>query len=124
MELNEWISKWSKPYWMDSDPKDVVCNITPEHYGQINLMWILMGRKAITQKFFDHHMDRWHLAGRICTMILDGAPIRDTATALNEQEFHAFVRQHPEVFSAFLPMTTWDRMFKKKTTSNSRKSTA
>lgn len=112
MNLKDWIEKWSNYYWMPSDPRLQIKNLTVEHFGQLNLMWVLMGRKTITQGFFDQNLDKWELAGKICLRMIDGVPIREYATIYNEREFYAFVKKHPEVFASYLPMTTWDRMFK------------
>ena len=42
MEIQELITKLSKPHWMLQDPRMVVRNLTPEHIGQLNLMWVFL----------------------------------------------------------------------------------
>ena len=117
MNVKTLIAKLSKPHWMPADPRLVVKNLTVEHIGQLNLMWVMLDRKPITQGFFDNHLGEWELAGRISVQVIDGAPVREYATLFSEAEFIAFVRAHPKVFTRYLPMKTWDQMFKVKTRS-------
>lgn len=97
MELKDWIKKWETPYWQDRDPSTHVNHITPDHYGQINLLWVMVGRPPINQAFFDDNLPKWGLSGRICTTLVGGVYIRNYATIYNEKEFYTFVKQHPEV---------------------------
>ena len=117
MNVKDLITKLSKPHWMPTDPRLVVKNLTVEHIGQLNLMWVMLDRKPITQGFFDNHLEKWALAGRISVQGIDGAPVREYATLFSEAEFIAFVRAHPKVFTRYLPMKTWDQMFRVKTRS-------
>ena len=112
MELKDWIAKWSKPYWMEIDPKERIRNITPEHYGQINLLWAMVGRPEITQGFFDNNLDTWALSGRICIRKIGEANVRDYATLLSEKEFYKLVQKHPQIFSSYMPMSRWNHIFK------------
>ena len=117
MNVKTLITKLSKPHWMPTDPRLVVRNLTVEHIGQLNLMWVMLDRKPITQGFFDNHLEKWALAGRIAVQVIDGAPVREYATLFSEAEFLVFVKKHPEVFTRYLPMKTWNQMFRVKTRS-------
>lgn len=112
MNLKEWIVKLSKPHWMPEDPRIRIHNLTPKHVGQLNLMWVFAGRKPITQGFFDRNLNLWDLAGRICVQTVDNIPVREYATLFTEQEFYQFVKQHPEVFERYMPMSAWSRHFR------------
>ncbi len=50
--ISKLIEKLSKPHWMPSDPRILVSNLTPEYIGQLNLMWVMLGRINITANFF------------------------------------------------------------------------
>ena len=115
MNVKTLIAKLSKPPWMPTDPRLIVKNLTVEHVGQLNLMWVMLDRKPITQGFFDNHLREWELAGRISVQVIDGAPVREYATLFSEAEFIVFVRAHPEVFARYLPMKAWNQMFRVKT---------
>ena len=117
MNVKTLIAKLSKPHWMPTDPRLIVKNLTVEHIGQLNLMWVMLDRKPITQGFFDNHLEEWTLAGRISVQVIDGAPVREYATLFSEAEFIAFVRAHPEVFTRYLPMKRWNQVFRVKTRS-------
>ena len=117
MNVKTLIARLSKPHWMPTDPRLVVKNLTVEHIGQLNLMWVMLNRKPITQGFFDNHLEEWALAGRISVQVIDCAPVREYATLFSEAEFLVFVKKHPEVFTRYLPMKTWNQMFRVKTRS-------
>ena len=117
MNVKTLIAKLSKPHWMPTDPRLIVKNLTAEHIGQLNLMWVMLDRKPITQGFFDNHLEEWALAGRISVQVIDGAFVREYATLFSEAEFIVFVRKHPKVFTRYLPMKTWNQMFRVKTRS-------
>ena len=114
MNVKDLITKLSKPHWMPQDPRLIVKNLTPEHIGQLNLMWVLNKRKPITQGFFDQNLDLWALAGRVSVQVVDGAPVREYATLFSEEEFYEFVCRHPEIFSRYLPMNEWKQAFTRK----------
>lgn len=114
MEIQELITKLSKPHWMLQDPRMVVRNLTPEHIGQLNLMWVFLGRKPITQGFFDKNLNVWDLAGRIVVEEIENIPIREYATLYSEDEFYRFICQHPDVFGRFLTLAMWKKHFVKK----------
>ena len=114
MEIQELITKLSKPHWMLQDPRMVVRNLTPEHIGQLNLMWVFLGRKPITQGFFDKNLNVWDLAGRIVVEEIENIPIREYATLYSEDEFYRFICQHPDVFGRFLKHAMWKKHFVKK----------
>lgn len=95
MNVDDLLARLAKPYWMPEDPKIVVCNMTPDHYGQLNLTWVLAGRRAIRQGFFDRHMDKWELAGLACCVMLNGVSVRDYATLYSEHEFAGFLERSP-----------------------------
>lgn len=115
MTLQDWIAKWSKPYWMPKDPRTVVRNLSPEHIGQLNLMWVMVGRGEITQGFFDQNLSKWELAGRVSVQLVRGIEIREYATVFNEAEFYEFVRSNPQVFNRYMSMATWHKIFKVRT---------
>ncbi len=114
MKIQEWIAKWSKPHWMPQDPRIIVKNLTPEHIGQLNLMWVFLGRKPITQGFFDQNLSVWELAGRISVQSIYNISVREYATLYTEDEFYRFVCQHPDVFGRYLTMAMWKKHFAKK----------
>ena len=114
MKLQEWIAKWSNPHWMPQDPRKIVSNLTSEHIGQLNLMWIFLCRKPITQGFFDQNLNLWELAGRICSQNINNISVRDYATIYTEDEFYRFVCQNPDVFGLYFTMTIWKQHFTKK----------
>ena len=91
MEPQELINKLSKPHWMPQDPRLIVRNLTPEHIGQLNLMWVFLGRKPITQGFFDQNLSVWELAGRISVQSIYNISVREYATLYTEDEFYRFV---------------------------------
>ena len=117
MNLQDWLEKWHKPYWMDEDPAGVISNLTPEHVGQLNLMWVIVGRPRIAPGFFDNQLANWELAGRVALQEIDGIQIREYATLFNQAEFYEFICKHRAIFSRYLPMLTWHRLFKAKTKS-------
>ena len=117
MNVKTLIARLSKPHWMPADPRLVVKNLTVEHIGQLNLMWVMLDRKPITQGFFDNHLEEWALAGRISVQVIDGAFVREYATLFSEAEFIAFVRAHPEVFIRYLSMYILYQVFIVKTRS-------
>lgn len=112
MNLQEWIAKLSKPYWMPTDPRRIVKNLTPEHIGQLNLMWVFNKRAQITQGFFDQNLGLWELAGRISSQQIDRIPVREYATLFTEAEFYEFVCKHPDIFTQHMPMASWKQHFK------------
>ena len=114
MEIQALIAKLSKPHWMPQDPRLVVRNLTPEHIGQLNLMWVFLGRTPITQGFFDKNLNVWDLAGRIAVAEIENIPIREYATLYKDDEFYRFICQHPDVFGRFLTLAMWKKHFVKK----------
>lgn len=115
-KLKTLIEKLSKPHWMDTDPRTVVSNLTPEHIGQLNLMWVMLNRKPITQGFFDLNLTCWSLAGQVSSIIIDKFPVLEYATLFDEQEFYQFVLKHPKSFSTHIPMSRWRQMFRHRQT--------
>lgn len=111
MTVDELIKKLSKPYWMATDPRHVIKNMSVEHYGQLNLMWVMVGRKPITQGFFDNNLGKWDVAGQISLQIVDGIQVREYATVFNQAEFYRFIDEHPKLFARFLPMGNWAKLF-------------
>ena len=114
MEPQELINKLSKPHWMPQDPRLIVRNLTPEHIGQLNLMWVFLGRKPFTQGFCDQILSVWELAGRISVQTINNGYVREYATLYTEDEFYRFVCQHPDVFGRYLTMAMWKKHFAKK----------
>ena len=77
-------------------------------------MWVFLGRKPITQGFFDQNLSAWELAGRISVQSIDNISVREYATLYTEGEFYRFVCQHPDVFGRYLTMGMWKKHFAKK----------
>lgn len=99
---------------MPSDPRSLISNLTPDHIGQLNILWVMLGRRQITQGFFDHNLGKWELAGRVSNEVIDSGSVRDYACLFSEAEFHQFILRHPKTFSKHLPISTWNRYFKVK----------
>lgn len=113
-QLSDLLTKLSKPYWMPTDPRATVRNLTPDHIGQLNIVWVMLGRQPITQGFFDQNLSKWELAGQVSNEVIDSGSVRDYACLFSEYEFHKFILHHREVFSKYLPISTWNRHFKVK----------
>lgn len=103
MNIAEFIAKLSKPYWMPVDPNTVFHNLTPEHIGQLNLMWVLTGRPRLTKGFFNNRLDTWQKVGAICNEKIDGSYIRDYATLYTEDEFRSIVVSYKPLFVKHVP---------------------
>lgn len=113
-QLTDLLAKLSKPYWMPTDPRTKILNLTQDHIGQLNLMWVMLERKPITQGFFDKNLNRWTIAGRVSNEVIDSGTVRDYACLFSEKEFHEFILRHPKVFAKYLPISTWNHYFKVK----------
>ncbi len=109
--ISKLIEKLSKPHWMPSDPRILVSNLTPEHIGQLNLMWVMLGRINITANFFKDNLDLWATAGNIAAEPIQGATVRDFATLYNEAEFYDFLQKNQRPFTNHLPLQEWRKIF-------------
>lgn len=106
MNVRQMLDKLCKPHWMAQDPHDIFHNLTPEHIGQLNLMWVHTGRPKLTTGFFDNRLELWQKVGAICNEKIDGSYVRDYATIYTEDEFRVIVVQHKSLFTKHVPTIT------------------
>ena len=119
-QLTALLAKLSKPYWMPTDPRLLVKNLTPDHMGQLNIMWVLTHRLPITQGFFDKNLAQWDIAGRVCSERAQGATVREFATLYTEAEFYPLILAHRKVFTKHLAMRDWQKLFRAPKTDKGR----
>ena len=112
--LTEMLLKLSNPHWMPQNPLHYISNLTPEHVGQLNLMWVISGRPEFSPRFFPDNLANWELAGRVSVQMIDNYQVREYATLFSEPEFYRFLKQHPQVFGRYLPMANWRKHFSRK----------
>lgn len=115
MDINELCRKLANTSWL---PKPTNAYLTNSHGNEakLNLAWALSGRpNSIGQAFFDDSrtMAVWFLAGEVVKQNVEGALVSEHLTLLSPEDFLKLVERHPEIFRQFMPITTWQKAFKR-----------